>query len=151
MSDVLCKHALCPDTQTAFCYLFKRPMFLCPMFCVSMRYVRTRKPPFVICLNHKTADVKSTSVQCSLATSRATVVCVCVCVCAIVACMHCVCLNVRAQKLIIIIIIFINEDIGSRQQKGTFLRVPPLSSPCYSSASSFSAQCRRDRHAPRTG
>ena len=73
MSDVLCKHALCPDTQTAFCYLFKRPKFLCPMFCVSMRYVRTRKPPFVICLNHKTADVKSTSVQCSLATSRATV------------------------------------------------------------------------------
>ena len=73
MSDVLCKHALCPDTQTAFCYLFKRPMFLCPMFCVSMRYVRTRKPLFVICLNHKTADVKSTSVQCSLATSRATV------------------------------------------------------------------------------
>ena len=73
VSDVLCKHALCPDTQTAFCYLFKRPMFLCPMFCVSMRYVRTHKPPFVICLNHKTADVKSTSVQCSLATSRATV------------------------------------------------------------------------------
>ena len=55
---------LCPDTQTAFCYLFK-----------------LRNRVSALCYNHKTADVKCAkpiSVQCLLATSRATVLNACV-------------------------------------------------------------------------
>ena len=62
--------------------MFCRAMFC--VFCVMsghanrlLLFVLTRNRASALCYNHKTADVKCakhTSVQCSLATSRATVV-----------------------------------------------------------------------------